>query len=139
MHAANAGKDPDRWTAEDWYASMEEEERLLFPLLPYEVATQLAEEHRQFTQELKIYGHILSRTILEEHESAENAWAEYLVSHMEPSKGEPSGHGATASGASVGTDTSVTKESADTFLVMIGAMIIIGAGALIMAINAPHH
>jgi nitrate/nitrite transporter NarK len=25
------------------------------------------------------------------------------------------------------------------FLVMIGAMIIIGAGALIMAINAPHH
>lgn len=102
MHAADAAKSPNNWMPEDWYAHMEEEERLFFPLLPAAVAAQMIEEHHKFANELKIYGRIQSDTILEQHSDSENTWAEYLMAHLEP---EAKGASAAGTGAHTGAMT----------------------------------
>jgi len=135
MHASGAAQNPDKWTADDWYAHMEEEERLLFPLLPKPVATQLIEEHRQFKQELKIYGRILSEVVLEQHSAAEDTWAEYLMTYMPPAKIQSAAERASVGAADATTDASQSQDGS--FWVMLGAMIIIGAGALFMAVTTP--
>jgi hypothetical protein len=128
MHAAKAAINPNRWMPEDWYAHMDEEERLFFPLLPEPVAAQLIEEHHQFDRELKIYGRITSDTILEQHSAAEDAWAEYLMTYMAPAKIIAPGneHGA-ATGA---IETAESGGGSGPFWVMLGALIVIGGGAL---------
>lgn len=123
MHAADAAKSPNNWMPEDWYAHMEEEERLFFPLLPAAVAAQMIEEHHKFRTELKIYGRIQSDTILEQHSNAENAWAEYLMAHL-----EPGASGAKAAGARTGAEAQHDTISG-TFVAALA--IIAGLGILI--------
>lgn len=138
MHAAKAALNPNRWTRDDWFASWEEEERLFFPLLPEMVASQLIEEHHQFAQELNIYGRIISDTILEQHEAAENTWAEYLVAHMKPAKIQSEIERASVgAGAEVAESANISSDG--TFWVMLGALIIIGAGALVASMANPTH
>jgi hypothetical protein len=102
MHAAEAEKNPSHWTAEDWYAHMQEEEELFLPLLPVSIAAQLLEEHKRFRMELGIYGSIRSDVLLGQHFHAEEQWAEYLIAHLP-------GDAASVSGAvedtKPGTDT----------------------------------
>lgn len=56
MHDQSADGHVHRWSAHDWELHFREEERLIFPLLPREVARRLARDHAMFRRQLRTTG-----------------------------------------------------------------------------------
>lgn len=78
QHAAMMHEHPDHaWTANDWLLHMAEEEDLLFPRFPSDVASQLGDDHTRYRDQIRKVGRILEST--EQHSDVEDAWIGVII------------------------------------------------------------
>lgn len=65
------------WSAADWLAHFDEEERLFCPLLPPDVAQRIRDDHKRFRAQIRVYGRV-DMAQMKEHAQLEDRWADRL-------------------------------------------------------------
>lgn len=67
------------WTAGDWLAHFDEEERIFCPRLPPGVAQRIRDDHKRFRAQIRVYGRI-DMAQMADHAALEDQWAARLAS-----------------------------------------------------------
>lgn len=60
------------WSNEDWLLHFDEEERYVLPYLPKPIADRIYLEHEIMRAQIKIYGKITNKKLLDEHAQLED-------------------------------------------------------------------
>lgn len=74
-HAAKMHRELDsgrEWSNEDWLLHFDEEERFVLPHLPKPIADRIYLEHEIMRAQIKIYGKITNKKLLEGHAQLED-------------------------------------------------------------------
>lgn len=85
-HAADMHLDPGKeWTSRDWFLHFDEEESLLWPVFINTghgfVVEELDQQHAVFRGEIRAYGRIVSKDLLEQHARIEDETIECVLRH----------------------------------------------------------